>query len=109
MTTLTFTDANQLIIDRPLDFASKTQFLELVSRISVEASGSVTILYGEGFAQSLFGNTISTSGMIEQIAHDCPDVRTINKTELAKFLDFEENKILAVAGEMEKMLQFHYV
>ncbi|MBF0342178.1 MAG: hypothetical protein HQL95_14630, partial [Magnetococcales bacterium] len=94
MTTITAAEANQLILDRPADFATKASFLDLVRRISVDAPGSVTLLYGQPFGQDLYGNSISSATLVNQFVSDGVSVRVINRTELAKFLDYETNLTL---------------
>ena len=82
---LTAEQANEL-----LDLVhSKEQLLELIERIDHRVDGSITVLYSgwAGDFESLGDNRIHSGAIAEALHRSGNDVRTIDQSELGKFLN----------------------
>ncbi len=87
--TLTAEQAN-LLLDR---IETKEQLLELIERVDHRVQGSVTVLYsGVTGRYSSVGEKIVHSGAMAEALHESGnDVRTIDQSEVGKFMNMTRN------------------
>jgi hypothetical protein len=83
----TSNQAIQQLLNNPSAYSTKESLLGLVNQLSVEASGKVTVLYSGSIGKDPFNNSISAGTVVEYIANKGADIRVIDKTEAAKFLN----------------------
>lgn len=84
---LTAAEANQLLLDNPLDYVTKESFLNLVRQLSVDATGEITVLYGQPVATNQYGASVAAGDLVKELVKAGTDVRVIDTTEAAKFLE----------------------
>jgi hypothetical protein len=81
---LTSAQAITLLFDNPTTYSSPEALLELARQVSIEASGSVTVLYS-----GTVGDAHSTD-VVKSLIANGTDVRVIDKTEASLFLNSDE-------------------
>jgi Ca2+-binding RTX toxin-like protein len=101
---LTENQAIQQLLDNPAAFTTKESLLGLVNQLSVEASGKVTVLYSGSLGQDAFGKSVSAGAVIENLVGRGADIRVVDKTEAAKFLNNEvfRETVQRVTGSLLK-------
>lgn len=86
--TITAAEATQRLLDNPGAYQTEDALRALVNEISVEASGKTTLLYSGPLAKDATGNTlIDSRHAVQKLVDGGADIRVIDKTEVAKFLD----------------------
>lgn len=80
---------------------TEKQLLQIIEKLDIHASGSVTVLYSGIAAVEYYdsGKKISAGSIAQSILDNGDDVRIIDNTEAAKFLDVNRNTALLDALE----------
>lgn len=85
MSGLSYQQALDLLQNHPDDYRSPASLADLANRVSVVADGQVTLLYG-----GMVHKDISSNDLVELMLENHEDIRAINKTPLASFLQSED-------------------
>jgi Ca2+-binding RTX toxin-like protein len=83
--TLTANGAIDLLLENPSSYATADALLKLVREVSVESSGAVTVLYSGKISEGVWSTDV-----IDAMRAAGDDVRLIDKTEAAAFLQSDE-------------------
>jgi len=79
----------QTAISRLSGITTEAQLRALIAQVSVESPGKITLLYSGDFGKDSSGNTIKIWDAIAE-AKKNPDIRLIDKTPAAEFLQSDE-------------------
>ncbi len=85
MTGLSHQQAIALLQDHPDDYRTPDALKDLANQVSVYSDGQVTLLYG-----GMVHKDISSNDLVELMVANKEDIRAINKTPVAAFLQSED-------------------
>ncbi|MGQ0597916.1 S8 family serine peptidase [Aquabacterium sp.] len=86
---------------RLASITTEAQLLGLINELSVNATGKVTLLYSGAFGTDANGSKVKSGDVVTKLLNDGADIRVIDKTDAAKFLDIREN--LALKATLERV------
>jgi hypothetical protein len=84
---ISFAQALDLLRTNPSAYTTTDALLKLASEVSIETTGKITVLYSGNMS-----NGTSANNVIEAMVANSEDVRVINKTPAAEFLNSREFK-----------------
>jgi hypothetical protein len=85
MSGLSHQQAIELLQDHPEDYRTPESLKDLANQVSVYSDGQVTLLYG-----GMVHKDISSNDLVELMVANHEDIRAINKTPVAAFLQSED-------------------